>query len=237
MAARRTFIRRLAAACAIALAAGGALAQTCASPSTPSGARVEMVAPDMLANGVAMTVRAVESKLSVDELLAYYRQLWAPLATDTRPGSMENEANGWRVISTLQGRCFTTVQVKSRLGGSYALVAVSRKPEASLVARTAIDFPMLPGSRILNDLGYAEPVRNARTVVVANSARMSTNVEFYASELTRRGWVLMMRQQAQGPKGLSEVIVLKKGTEEMNVVIAPAAGGQVTIVANLVDRP
>ena len=52
------------------------------------------------------------------------------------------EANGWRVISTLQGRCFTTVQVKSRLGGSYALVAVSRgsRVRGSMPAAAALEW-------------------------------------------------------------------------------------------------
>ena len=211
----------------------------CAVPRPPAGARVEMVLPESDSNGMAMTVRALDSELPVPALLAYYRDLWQPLATPQRPGSMEHEVPGWRVISTVQDRCFITVQVRSRATGSHALVTVTRPQAGPRVASGAPEFPVLPGSRVASSIASSDPVRNARTVVASNASRVDTNREFYASGLRSQGWVVVTQQPVRTGAGAGHVLVLKRGTEEMNVVISPAADGSggTSIVANVVDRP
>ncbi|RZA10035.1 MAG: hypothetical protein EOP93_25340 [Lysobacteraceae bacterium] len=103
-----------------------ALAADCPVPSAPAGARVEMIAPQVEANGLDTSIRAVTVAMPVAGVLGHYRTLWAPLATPSRPGSLENEAAGWKIISSIDGRCLTTVQVKPQGLGSYALVSVAR---------------------------------------------------------------------------------------------------------------
>lgn len=217
----------------------GAWAQTaCRAPDVPRNTRVEMVAPDMTNSGVAMSVRALHSSLTQEELLAHFRSLWAPLATKQRPGSMENVIPGWKVISTVQGDCFTTVQVKPEGAGSHALVAVTRIADSVKPSTAGLDFPMLPGSTILSDHAYADGVRNARTVVVTNPSRMSSNVDYYLSTLALRGWSVMMQSPAKPLSGKPEhVLLMKKGLEEISIVVSASQDGQTTVVANKVDRP
>ena len=231
----RRFLLTLACA-ALPLTAGAAV--NCPMPAEPFGAKAEMVTPAMRANGLDTTIRALTIPMPVEGVLAYYRALWAPLATPTRPGSIEQESNGWKIISSLEGRCLTTVQVMVRDAGSYALVAVAQAPDPNARPKVqTIDFPAPPGSRIVSDATHADVVRNARTVVAVNSARQGTNVEFYANGLRSQGWLIMMQKSVTTAKGPGEVIVLKKGTGEMSVVIAPGPDGQTSIVANIVDRP
>jgi hypothetical protein len=230
------------AACAfVALSVSPALsvaAPSCALPATPFGARVEMVAPDMRNNGGATNIRILEAKLPVEAVLDFYRRLWAPLATSERPGSMEQNVNEWRVISTLDGKCFTSVQAKAKGEGTYALVAVTQKPDATIRRPSSVaDFPTLPGSKVVSDMDFIDGVRNARTVVVSSPATVASNVSFYTMRLKDQGWVPIMRGTPDSQRGAHEVLVLKRGFEEMNLVISPAADGKVTIVANVVDRP
>lgn len=223
----------------LALSVAPVLAQTvCREPAAPAQTRTEIVAPEMHANGVTMSVRALHAQISADDLIAHFRALWAPLATGKRPGSMEHRVEDWRVISTVEGDCFTTVQIKPEGKGSYALVAVSRKPDGSRPSTAGLEFPMLPGSKVLADYGYVDGVRNARTVVVTNQARLSSNVDYYLSTLQKGGWVVLMQGDPRTADGkTSRALLMKKGLEEISLVFTADSGGQVTVVANRVDRP
>ena len=224
----------------IALAAmsiGSAHALPCKQAAVPMDAKVQMIAPDMKVNGVQQTIRAFNSKLAVHDVLAFYRNLWAPLANKDRPGSLEQTTDEWQLISTVEGDCFTTVQVKADSKGSYALISVLKKPDASSrQQKLGAGFPVLPGSRVVNDMDYADGVRNARTIVLSNRSDMAANVNYYKTEFASRGWLMVMEDQPVIDGQPSHVMLLKKGLEETTLVIS-RSGGQVNVVANLVDRP
>lgn len=216
---------------------GVASAAECRQAATPSGARVRMVAPDMKMNGVQQTIREFDSTLPVAGVIAYYRALWAPLATPERPGSMEQTLDEWALISTVEGDCFTTVQVKPAANGSYALVSVLKKPENRLRGkRPGGDFPILPGSQVLNDIDHADGVRNARTIVLSNRSDLAANVAFYRDAFVARGWVSVLEQQPEVDGRPAHFMLMKKGLEEASIVIS-RSGAQVRVVANVVDRP
>lgn len=204
----------------------------------PMGARVEMVAPDMQFNGVPMTIRAIHAKnISPDQLLAHYRTLWSRLATASRPASLEQDVNGWRVISTVQGECFTTVQVKAESSGSHALVSVSRKPaQNAKLEAPGKGFPVLPGSKVLNDFAYRDDIRNARTLVLSNQATLTTNLAFYRDQMQDAGWQLLSERRPRGSDDQAYVLTLKKQLQEASIVLSQAQG-LVTVVVNVVDRP
>ncbi len=214
-----------------------AFAAPCGLPEPPVGARVEMVAPDMQFNGVPMTIRAIHAKGTPDQLLAHYRTIWARLATASRPASLEQNVNGWRVISTVQGECFTTVQVKAESSGSYALVSVSRKPaQNAKLDAPGKGFPLLPGSKVLNDFTYRDDIRNARTLVLNNQATLTTNLTFYRDQMQDAGWQLLSERRPTGPDNQTYVLTLKKELQEASIVLSQAQG-LVTVVVNVVDRP
>jgi hypothetical protein len=209
---------------------------TCDVPKVPDGAMMEMIAPDMTMNGIPTTIRAVHSSKSVADLITYYRNLWAPLANDKRPGSLEQSLNEWSLISTIQGDCFTTVQARMSGKGSYAIVSVIEMQKLNKAKAKVESFPALPGSQVQNDFTYADGVRNARTLVITNSSDLAANVSFYKNEFSSRGWTTQIERQPESPSVKSHVFLLKRGFEEANVVISQI-NGQVQIVANLVDRP
>lgn len=216
---------------------GQANAMPCKEVAVPAGAKVQMIAPDMSMNGIRQTIRAFDTDLSVRDVLAFYRNLWARLENKDRPGSLEQAVEEWQVISTVEDSCFTTVQVKPSGKGSYALVSVMKKPDLSVRQKKLGDsFPALPGSKVLNDMDYADGVRNARTIVLSNGSDIAANVNYYKSEFKSRGWITVMEQQPVIDGNPSHVILLKKGLEETTIVIT-RSGGQVNVIANLVDRP
>lgn len=221
----------------MALGVANAQAFPCKEAAVPHGAKVQMIAPDMRVNGVQQTIRAFNSDLSVQDVLAFYRNLWAPLANKDRPGSLEQTVDEWQVISTVEGSCFTTVQVKPDNKGSYALVTVLKRPDAgSRLKKLGEGFPILPGSQVLNDMDYVDGVRNARTIVLSNRSDLAANVNYYKTEFASRGWVTVVEKQPVIDGKPTHVMLLKKGLEETTIVIT-RSGGQVNVVANLVDRP
>lgn len=224
-------------AISLSLVSATANAMACKDAAVPAGAKVQMIVPDMKSNGVRQTIKAFNSNLSVSEVLSFYRNLWAPLASPDRPGSLEQTLEEWRLISTVDGECFTTVQVKADSKGSYAMVSVLKKPDLSArQEKLGAGFPILPGSRVINDMDYADGVRNARTIILSNRSDMAANVAFYKNEFTSRGWVAVMEGQPEVDGQPTHVMLLKKGLEETSIVIT-RTGGQVQVVANVVDRP
>ncbi|HSI43653.1 MAG TPA: hypothetical protein VK949_04875 [Methylotenera sp.] len=222
---------------AMCLLPGFAYSATCKIAKTPDGAKVQLIAPDMRINGMENDIRAFNTTSPVETVLAYYRNLWASLATAKRPGYLEQNMNEWRLISTVEGDCFTTVQVRSEGNGSYALVSVIKKPDGTAkVQKLGANFPLLPGSKVLSDLDYADGVRNARTVVISNKSDMAANVQFYRDEFKSRGWTQIMQRQPESKNGVSYVMVMKKGFEEASIVLS-RVDGQVQVIANIVDRP
>lgn len=221
----------------VAMSIGSAHAMPCKLADVPTGAKVQMITPDMKLNGVQQTIRAFNSNLAVNDVLAFYRNLWAPLANKDRPGSLEQTTEEWHLISTVEGNCFTTVQVKPDSKGSYALISVLSKPDAgSSLKKLGGGFPVLPGSQVVNDMDYVDGIRNARTIVLSNRSDMAANVSYYKTEFASRGWLMVMERQPVIDGQPSHVMLLKKGLEETTIVIS-RFGSQVNVIANMVDRP
>jgi len=214
------------------------IAATCKAPSVPDNIVVQMVAESMRIHGVPTSIRAFNApQLSVGAVLAYYRALWTPLATKTRPGYMEQPLNEWQMISTVQEDCFTVVQVKAVGRGSYALISITQNPDRQpKLEKIEKNFPVLPGSKVMNDFDHEDGIRNARTLVVTNGSTMSANINYYRNELKAQGWVTTMENKPQGAANPAYVLSVKKGLAEANLVISPV-DGQVQIITNIVDRP
>lgn len=212
-------------------------AAQCKAPVAPPGVKLQMVAEEMRINDVPTTIRAFSTKMSVDTVLTYYRNVWARLATANRPGFMENINGEWQLISTIEGECFTVVQVKILDGGAYGLISMTTKPtNQTKLIKVGKDFPVLPGSVVMNDFDYADGIRNARTIVLTNQSALTANVAYYRNEFKSRGWQVMTDKTTADKTSPSYVMVMRKGLEEASVVIS-RTDGDVQVVANIVDKP
>lgn len=223
-------------ALALAAAATPALAQDeeirCPEFPTPNAGRLEWVAPNLRYSGIPMQIKELVTPEPPERVLAFYRNRWS----DAPPFFHEYEVGDWKAIATMRARCFYTVQVKADGKGARALLGVSRRPDVPSARQPGAGFPMLSGSRVVNDIDHYDAGKTARTLLIMNNFPPETNAAYYRRTLKADGWVAIADRAVPGAKGLSHVMVLKYGHHETNLTISPGPLGS-TILVTQVDRP
>lgn len=191
-----------------------------------------MVAANMLVNGVPMTASELHSQRSPEEVARFYKTEWEA----RRQRVQETTQDGWRVVATMDGNCFYTVQIKPAANaGTYALLGVTELGVTS--ARPLGDgFPKMGGSTVHSDMLNKDGGKTGRTLLLTNSYKPSANAEYYRGAMKADGWVSVSQQATRDGNDVQAVQVWRRGIEEANLVISrtPAA---TQVVINVVDRP
>ena len=218
----------------LAVAAGARAAENqikCQRLDAPDGARRVMVAPDISFNGVPMEITELHWDQPPAAVLDYYRAKWKGY----RAGVHEQEMPQWQVLSTVHERCIYSVQVRPEgNNGSYALLGVTRLLERGARTYRGQGFPMLPGSRVVNDIENHDGGKNARTVMLVNDSTLQANVVFYRNQYSWSGWQTVVDRAVPAKNGEMNILVMQRGPQQASLTIAHS-GGSVTVVANVVD--
>jgi hypothetical protein len=204
----------------------------CRDIARPAKGTAVMVAPSMTYNGAPMQVMELRTPLDVQEVLDFYRREWGA----TRMRYREEDAQGWRIISTWDMPCFYSVQVKADTKGSLALLGVTRAPERASMRARGSGFPMLPQSTVYNELGHDDGIKKGRTVILSNRYSPVANADFYRESFAREGWKISGQHPVPAREGSGYLLLLKRGLEEQTVTIS-RQGDQTRVVANYVDKP
>ena len=230
---RSSAAARAAAISVMALGFGAGAAENaikCRSLDAPDAARLVMAAPDISLNGVPMEVRELYWSQPPAALLDYYRALWK----GNRASYYEKATPEWQVISTVRDRCIYSVQVKPQGTGSYALLGVTHLLERGATTHPGRGFPMLPGSKIVNDIVQRDSGKGGRTLLLVNDSSLQANLAFYRSEYASQGWQTVVDRAVPAQGGPMNVLVVQRGPQQASLTLAQRGGG-VTVVANVVD--
>jgi hypothetical protein len=198
----------------------------------PDQGRAVWVAEDILFNGVPMQIKELKTELTPAQVMAFYKNRWG----SAPPYFHEYEVGEWKAIATLKERCFYTVQMQPDGSGTRALLGISARPREGTPPAAGAGFPTLSGSQVLNDIDHRDGGKSGRTLVVVNSYSTDMNAHFYRRTMASEGWVPIVDRTVEGAKGLSHVMVLKRGYNEANLTIAPGQSGT-SVLASFVDRP
>ena len=217
-------------ACAAAMAQDKAL--PCPEFPTPHVGQLQWVAENMRMNGIPMQIKELTTEQTPQQVLAFYKRRWG----DTPPYYHEYEVTGMPAIATLRNGCFYTVQVQPHGRGAKALLGISTKPDGGPPKAPGMGFPNMAGSRILNDVDHYDTGKTGRTILLFNSYSPDANLNFYRRALADEGWSGIIDRPVSGAKGISHVLVMKRGYHEANVTISPGQGGT-SVLATLVDKP
>ncbi len=224
------YLTRLAAFCLL-LHAGSALAGPPDFPP-PRDAKVEWVGSDIVRNGIPMSIRLFRIEGGVEDVLAFYREIWAIGETEDEPGFKEGEADPWEIITRLEDNYMMSVQVQpDSLGGSWGYLGLSRLP----IGEGARDhrpksFPMMSGSKLVNDTETRDIGRKARTLMILNRFSVGGNAQFYRSHYEAQGWSEVM--DAGTVSGRTHSLVFENGKRTVSLSIAAGEDGRTVVVAN-----
>jgi len=203
----------------------------CRTLSYPDGAKVVIVADDMEFNGIPMAVWELRWKESPERLRDFFRKDWEARGDKV----FDTETGLWKTIATSEGGCFYTVQTQAASDGSHALIGVTHKPTSARPTNGS-GYPMLSGSKVLNDLRHKDGAHNARTLLLTNSFSIDANAGYYRSALGNSGWQTTLDRSVVTSKGPARVLVWKRDLEETSMTISPNAAGS-TVLVNIVDKP
>jgi len=204
----------------------------CRELSYPERAQVVIVADNMIFNGVPMAAWELRWSETPEKLRAFYRSTW-----ETRGNKVTENAMGeWKTVATADGDCFYTVQTKPTATGSYALIGVTKAPSNANPPPPGSGFPTPSGSRVLNDLRHKDGIRNARTLLLANTFSMEANASFYRNAMADHGWQPTMDRPVGTEKGPARILMWKRGAEEASMTIGKGVIGS-SVAVNIVDKP
>ncbi len=192
-------------------------------PEIPQATHYE-VAEKMIVNGMEIQITRFVSKLNTRQVLAFYRARW-------RDGYAESEANEWQQISRMQGKYFINVQVKDNgFDGSTGRISILRGDKKRQPVGQGI--PLLPGSRILNEVYSEDKYTTSRMVVAINPYSEDDNRSFYTEYFSREEWKVMEDRFEEG-KGV--MLFYKKNRDEFMITIKQGNEGT-TLVMNKVQQ-
>ena len=216
-------------------ASGQEKAVPCPEFPVPHVGQVQWVAENMRMNGMPMQIKELTTEQTPQQVIAFYRQRWS----DAPPYSHEYEVSGMPAIATLRKECFYTVQVMAHGRGAKALLGVSTKPDGGQVKKPGTGFPNMAGSTVLNDIDHYDSGKTGRTIMLTNTYSPEANLNFYRRTMAEEGWGAVMDRTVQGAKGVSHVLVMKRGYHEANLTISPGKAGASgsNVLATFVDKP
>lgn len=220
-----------------ALAQGKAV--PCPEFPVPHVGEVQWVAENMRMNGMPMQIKELTTEQTPQQVLAFYKQRWS----DAPPYFHEYEVSGMPAIATLRKGCFYTVQVMAHGRGAKALLGVSTQPEGGPPKTPGAGFPNMTGSRVLNDVDHYDAGKTGRTILLTNAYSPDANLSFYRRAMADDGWSAIMNRSVQGARGVSHVLVMKRGYHEANLTISPGKAGTsganagTNVLVTFVDKP
>ncbi len=228
----RTACAALFAVCPVPLAAQDKAMPPCPEFPVPHVGQLQWVAENIRMNGVPMQIKELTTEQTPQQVIAFYKRRWG----DVPPYFHEYEVAGMPVIATLRGGCFYTVQVQADGRGAKALLGVTTKPGPGETKAAGAGFPNMNGSKILNDIDHFDTGKTGRTILLTNSYSPDANLNFYRRTMADDGWTAVIDRPVEGSKGISHVLVMKRGYHEANLTITPGRAGT-NVLATFVDKP
>jgi hypothetical protein len=162
-------------------------------------------------------------------VLNFYRGKW-------KGEFVENELLPWQMIGTKRDGKFYNVQVQaSSATKSWGYLGVSDLPRVlekggKLGSNAKKFFPMMNGSRVVNDLEHRDPGKNARTLWINNDFSVASNADYYRNFYVQQGWTKLVDQSADASS--NHVLVFQQGDKTVNMTIDKSDEGSTNIVVN-----
>lgn len=198
----------------------------------PPDADVQVVAASTTALGMSLRIRRFEVDMPVEQVLEFYRNLWDEDFAET-------EMSPWKMIGSRRGDEYHNVQVqKNSAGKSWGYLSISDLPgrldDKTYSIQVGKSFPMMSGSRLLDDQLSNDVGKTGRVLLIRNGFSPRSNAIFYRKHYQRQGWELLMNETTR-PRQRGYALLFRKAHQTVGFTINEMQG-QTLVVANPVDR-
>lgn len=201
------------------------------SLAAPPQGQAQWIAKSMRMNGLPMTMKVFESRLTPDAVLSHYES--SLKGSGVHESRRMNNAP-WQVLMLKSADHFITVHARAVAHGSEGTILVSPAIEpASLRMRT--NFPRPASTRIVNLQQYDDDGVQSEHISLTSNRASFGELHDYSQLLISEGWtVIDTRPTHEVPRGF--VLEVQRQTEHALIVIAPNAAQPTTTAISIVWR-
>jgi hypothetical protein len=191
--------------------------------SAPPHGSAQWVAKSMRMNGLPMTLKVFESRLTPDAVLSHYESFVKASGTHESRRTINTP---WQVLMLKSADHFITVHARAVAHGSEGTILVSPALElASLRMRS--EFPRPASTRIVNLQQYDDDGVQSEHISLSSNRASFTELQEFSQLLIGEGWsVLDTRPTQQVHRGF--VLEVQRQTEHALLVIVPNAAQPTT---------
>lgn len=202
----------------------------------PPDANVEWVGRNMEVNGIRSAIRAFNTSKSIRKVINFYIKEWDEPVGKGMPGHMiESDAMApWTVISRIEDGYLMTVQtMESDRGGAWGYLSLSPLPGKAPPPELGKGIPKMHNSHVIQEMKHDDPGKKGRTVVLANSHSVNSNINFYRNHYRGKGW--SVESDYELSPGKMHSMVYKSNRERINIMLM-GNGNETRIVINYVKH-
>lgn len=199
----------------------------------PDHAAVTVVSNSMTIQGRTMAVRSFVSDDPVEDVVAFYQDLWQEPPVKGAPGvAYEPDALApWHLLTRVEDGYVMTVQVQpSNSQGSFGYLALGKLPDPGDGPVPAPpDPPAMDGSALQSTMVNDDPGKEAQTSMLINEYSVDSNVHFY------RNYYQAWRKdidQAMGNKSL-HALSFRRGSEQVIITIQGGRDGSQIVLNSI----
>lgn len=182
----------------------------------PPMGEARWIAPQMRINGLPMSLKSFDSRLSVDAALSHYES-WAHSQGIRETRRMRR--GEWVILAMQTRREHITVELRPTLSGSQGTITVSLLPHL-VVGRARTAFPHPPEARIVNVQQYEDAGVRAEHISFVSPRAVYVESREFAQALQSHGWHILIDQQAKAvPR--AHAIEAQRGAEHVFLLVQP----------------
>lgn len=149
------------------------------------GAKASWIARQMTMNGLPISIRAIATEASPNQVLEFYRGRWM---ADGRRHIARSSFDGFEAIGVNLDGHFASVQVRATNRGAEGMLVVSATAERATPDRSTA-FPLAPGDRLWEKIETEESGTVAETLIIISDRSLAGSISAYQQQLGRLGWV------------------------------------------------
>jgi hypothetical protein len=177
------------------------------------------IARSMRMNGMPMTLKVIQTRLSPTELFTFYEAgMRGQPGTELRRSAMGE----WQLLSVKSSDHYATIQVRPVIAGSEGTIIVTASPEQA-TQKLSSEFPRPLTTRIVGLQEYDDAGIESEHISFSSRRTVTMEARVFQQELERQGWQITKQQATRGLVGRGVVIEAQHGAQQALLTLLPDA--------------
>jgi len=191
--------------------------------AAPPQGSAQWIARSMRMNGLPMSLKAFQSRLSADAVLAHYESELKSLGSHDVRRAVNTP---WQVLMLKSRDYFITVHARSAASGSEGTILVSPALDPAEL-RLQTDFPRPRTARIVNLQQYDDSGMRSEHISLSSERAPFAEAQAFSQLLITNGWnIISTRPTRESYRGF--VLEAQRQAEQALLVIIPDAARPAT---------